>query len=343
MRKLLAATVLTIATLAVAAPAGAGGWAVTTLDPLAAAPVAGEPFEVGFTIRQHGRTPVSMPDAAIIVTDATGADTRFAAVPQGAVGHHVATVEVPADGSYRWAVDQVLGVQELGTLQVGGSRGRHDRRRLLALDRAAVRRRRRARRARPPRPRSGHDRPAPAPAAGVIGRPFVLLAAGALAAGAGLLTLRPGRRRGGARERARRRRAVPEQGLRDVPRRPRLGGAGATSGRRSTTSPSFAASRLDGTSAADYVRLSIVAPQSFISPARPEPRGPDADLARGARGARRPRRLPARPRRPLSDPPRQISGTTSSMKRAICSSAFLYGSPSRCGKIVRCCRPRRSR
>ena len=121
MRKLLAATVLTIATLAAATPAGAGGWAVTTLDPLAAAPVAGEPFEVGFTIRQHGRTPVSMPDAAIIITDATGADTRFAAVPQGAVGHHVATVEVPADGSYRWAVDQVLGVQELGTLQVGGS------------------------------------------------------------------------------------------------------------------------------------------------------------------------------------------------------------------------------
>ena len=119
MRKLLAATVLTIATLAVATPAGAGGWAVTTLDPLAAAPVAGEPFEVGFTIRQHGRTPVTMPDAAIIVTDASGANTRFAAVPQGPVGHHVATVEIPADGSYRWAVDQGLGVQELGSLQVG--------------------------------------------------------------------------------------------------------------------------------------------------------------------------------------------------------------------------------
>ena len=32
---------------------------------------------------------------------------------------------------------------------------------------------------------------------------------------------------------------------------------------------SFAGSRIDGTSAADYVRLSIVAPQSFISPAAP--------------------------------------------------------------------------
>ena len=119
MRKLLATAVLALATLAVAAPAGAGGWAVTTLDPLAAAPVAGQPFEVGFTIRQHGRTPVTMEEAAIIVTDAAGVATRFAAVPQGPVGHHVATVELPADGSYRWAVDQGLGVQDLGTLHVG--------------------------------------------------------------------------------------------------------------------------------------------------------------------------------------------------------------------------------
>ena len=66
MRKLLATAVLTLATLAVAAPAGAGGWAVTTLDPLAAAPVAGQPFDVGFTILQHGRTPVTMPEAAIV-------------------------------------------------------------------------------------------------------------------------------------------------------------------------------------------------------------------------------------------------------------------------------------
>ena len=84
MRKLLAAAVVTLAVLGVAAPAAAGGWAVTTLDPLAAAPVAGEPFEVGFTIRQHGQTPITVDDAAIIVTDSTGTATRFAAEPDGA-------------------------------------------------------------------------------------------------------------------------------------------------------------------------------------------------------------------------------------------------------------------
>lgn len=121
MGKLLAATVLTITMLATAAPAGAGGWAVTTLDPLAAAPVAGRPFDVGFTIRQHGQTPISVPDAAIVVTDEAGVVTRFGAEPIGAPGHHVATVELEGGGAYTWAVDQGFGVQDLGTLQVGSA------------------------------------------------------------------------------------------------------------------------------------------------------------------------------------------------------------------------------
>lgn len=119
MRKLAVAAVLTVATLAVAAPAGAGGWAVTTLDPLVAAPLAGEPFEVGFTIRQHGRTPISLDDTAILVSGSDGAVTRFAARPEGAVGHHVATLVLPA-GEVTWAVDQGwFADQELGALTVG--------------------------------------------------------------------------------------------------------------------------------------------------------------------------------------------------------------------------------
>ena len=99
MRKLLAAAVVTLAVFGVASPATAGGWAVTTLDPLAAEPVAGEPFAVWFTIRQHGQTPITLDDAAIIVTDSTGSATRFEAEPAGVLGHHVAMVEVPTDGA----------------------------------------------------------------------------------------------------------------------------------------------------------------------------------------------------------------------------------------------------
>ncbi len=120
MTKLLAVTVLTFAALGFAAPAAAGGWAVTTLDPLATTPVAGEPFDVGFTILQHGRTPITMPGAAIIVTDGAGAETRFPATPSGAEGHHVATVEIPVAGSFTWAVD-AFGIQDLGPLHVATS------------------------------------------------------------------------------------------------------------------------------------------------------------------------------------------------------------------------------
>ncbi|MDY7104138.1 MAG: hypothetical protein S0880_23385 [Actinomycetota bacterium] len=115
--------------LAWSAPAGAGGWAVTTLDPLdgidAAAP--GTTIDVGFTVRQHGVHPVDLSGpmkgggAAIEIVDGSGEVLRFDAAPDGAVGHHVATVELPAAGEYEWRVVQGgFGPQDLGTLVVGG-------------------------------------------------------------------------------------------------------------------------------------------------------------------------------------------------------------------------------
>jgi hypothetical protein len=120
MRKLLAAAMLVIAAIGDASPAAAGGWAVVSLDPVGAAPQPGQPFEVGFMIRQHGKTPITDPDAAVLVTDAAGHETRFPARPHGSLGHHVATVTLPADGTYRWAVSHVLGTQDIGTVTVGG-------------------------------------------------------------------------------------------------------------------------------------------------------------------------------------------------------------------------------
>jgi hypothetical protein len=119
MRKLLAVAVLTLAAFGLSSPAGAGGWAVVSLDPLASAPVPGRPFAVGFTIRQHGQTPVDDPAAAIVVYDASGARTPFPAHPAGATGHHVATVTLPAGGSYHWSVEHFLGTQDLGTVTAG--------------------------------------------------------------------------------------------------------------------------------------------------------------------------------------------------------------------------------
>lgn len=117
-----AAAVATLATLTVPAATEAGGWAVTSLDPMTGAPAAGEEVQIGFTIRQHGRTPVAVDDAAIVVTDAAGHTTRFAAVADGAVGHYVATVEFPTSGRYEWSVIQGwFGPQDLGAIDVASS------------------------------------------------------------------------------------------------------------------------------------------------------------------------------------------------------------------------------
>lgn len=96
-------------------PAGAkaGGWAVATFDPLPPL-VAGDTVEVGFTIRQHGVTPVDpgtgmwSEDAdelqadkiGVTVTDSSGHSTFVPAEPSGrSEGHFVAPVQVPDDTS----------------------------------------------------------------------------------------------------------------------------------------------------------------------------------------------------------------------------------------------------
>jgi hypothetical protein len=104
--------------IASAGPAAAGGWAVTTLD-AQPTPAAGEDVRVGFTIRQHGVTPVDLDGVSITVTDASGRSTVFAATQEGPVGHYVADVFFPADGQYRWSVQQGwFAEQPLGSLLV---------------------------------------------------------------------------------------------------------------------------------------------------------------------------------------------------------------------------------
>jgi hypothetical protein len=113
--------------------AGAGGFAVTTLDPLPAI-TPDEPATVGFTIRQHGVTPVALDGVRLMVRPVDGGSTTvFNARAEGPLGHYVADVVVPA-GTSRWEVIQgMFGPQDLGPLVVatggaatpsGGENGR---------------------------------------------------------------------------------------------------------------------------------------------------------------------------------------------------------------------------
>jgi hypothetical protein len=118
MRKLLAGLGLCVALLAVLAPAAwAGGWAVSTLDPMAA-PVAGAATDVGFTIRQHGVTPVDLDEVAIVVTGPSGQTTVFPAKGDGIEGHYVASVTFE-EGQSTWEIRQgFFEPQALGTITV---------------------------------------------------------------------------------------------------------------------------------------------------------------------------------------------------------------------------------
>lgn len=114
-RLLLVVGAAALGSLGFASGASAGGWALTTLDAVPT-PVPGQPTDIGFTIRQHGVTPVDLTEGVeLVVTARDGTTTVFPAAGDGPVGHYVATIVVPEAGSYRWLVRQGwFGEQPLG-------------------------------------------------------------------------------------------------------------------------------------------------------------------------------------------------------------------------------------
>ena len=98
----------------------AGGWAVTTLDPLPNELRAGETYAIGYVIRQHGQTPFTSAQTAIeIRSSGSQVPQRFRAVADGAPGHYIAQVTFPTAGEWQWDVDQTpFAPQALGTITV---------------------------------------------------------------------------------------------------------------------------------------------------------------------------------------------------------------------------------
>jgi ABC-type multidrug transport system fused ATPase/permease subunit len=120
-RRLGASTTLAFfAILAVVLPALAGGFAVTTFDQLPTTFRAGESYRLGYTVRQHGVTPVPGLTTRIIAQQAaTGVTEIFAGTADGLAGHYAATVRLPSDGVWLWHVEQgPFAPQQLGTLTV---------------------------------------------------------------------------------------------------------------------------------------------------------------------------------------------------------------------------------
>jgi hypothetical protein len=120
-RRLGASTTLALfAIVAVVLPVMAGGFAVTTFDQLPTTFRAGESYRLGYTVRQHGVTPIAGLTTRIVAQQAaTGATEIFAGTADGLAGHYAVMLRLPSEGVWLWQVEQgPFAPQQLGTLTV---------------------------------------------------------------------------------------------------------------------------------------------------------------------------------------------------------------------------------
>jgi len=140
MRRLtLSLAVLALALAALATPALAGGWAVTTFDDMPGQIVSGKEYALGYTIRQHGATPINVDKTEIIAVAVSGRTLSFPGKSDGALGHYIATVFFPAGGTYTWQVTQGdFAAQDLGKLSVIAAAGATSDDKKVASDKTAA-------------------------------------------------------------------------------------------------------------------------------------------------------------------------------------------------------------
>lgn len=111
-------TVALLLSLIFVVPAYAGGWAVITLDELPSNVVAGEPLKIGFTVLQHGKTP--MPGLTPTITANLNKEAEFvvSAEPEGKSGHYTATLNFPKEGEWQWSIQAFTMDQTMPILNV---------------------------------------------------------------------------------------------------------------------------------------------------------------------------------------------------------------------------------
>lgn len=102
-------------------PAIAGGWAVITLDELPSNVVAGEPLSIGFTVLQHGRTPMTDLHPTLTAKLSSAETMVISAQPNGKPGHYVATLTFPKEGSWEWSIQAFTMDQSMPVLNVATS------------------------------------------------------------------------------------------------------------------------------------------------------------------------------------------------------------------------------
>ncbi|HLF29112.1 MAG TPA: hypothetical protein VJG32_22520 [Anaerolineae bacterium] len=105
-RSALSVVLALLVALALALPAFAGGVVVSVDQPPPPDIGAGEPFTVGFTvISAHDGSPESGLEPTITTTNPnTKEKITVTARREGAAGHYVATLTLPAEGEWNWEI-----------------------------------------------------------------------------------------------------------------------------------------------------------------------------------------------------------------------------------------------
>lgn len=116
-RMFFTAGFLLVGMLFLISPALAGGWAVITLDELPGEIVAGKPFEVGFTVRQHGVTPLDGLSPTVSARR-LGSIITEQAIAHGETGHYIVTLTFPQAGEWQWSIQAFTGSQPMPPLLV---------------------------------------------------------------------------------------------------------------------------------------------------------------------------------------------------------------------------------
>jgi Cytochrome c len=106
---------------AVVFPVFAGGWAVITLDELPSGVVAGEPLAVGFTVLQHGKTPMTDLEPTVTASLSNNKPLTFFAIAEGKPGHYTATLTFPEEGNWEWSIQAFTMNQKMPLFSVVSS------------------------------------------------------------------------------------------------------------------------------------------------------------------------------------------------------------------------------
>ena len=92
-----------------------------TLDELPSNVVAGEPLSIGFTVLQHGRTPMTDLHPTLTAKLSSAETMVISAQPNGKPGHYVATLTFPKEGSWEWSIQAFTMDQSMPVLNVATS------------------------------------------------------------------------------------------------------------------------------------------------------------------------------------------------------------------------------